>query len=183
MEEQNTPQQDVVLTDNEKQQLESYEGNNSFIKSLSEKFKEYGKLTPRQILAFRNQGKDKVSIEKCTHTGLILNQVCPFKDRDRTIKVCIKTIREKAIKMEEVNTENYAWVPSKALVVEDYFDNSTGEEGQGISLAGWFTRKDDFWKENQPYTPPVKEEPKEVQVQATTSDLNIEDEEDDGMPF
>ena len=85
--------------------------------------------------------------------------------------------------MEEVNTENYAWVPSKALVVEDYFDNSTGEEGQGISLAGWFTRKDDFWKENQPYTPPVKQEPKDVPVQAETSDLNIEDEEDDGMPF
>ena len=54
METENAPQE-VVLTDTEQKQLEEYKGDNSFLKSLSEKYKEYGKLTERQILAFRNQ--------------------------------------------------------------------------------------------------------------------------------
>ena len=42
MENNTPPQQELTLTDQEKRQLENYKGENEFLKSLSEKFCEYG---------------------------------------------------------------------------------------------------------------------------------------------
>lgn len=191
MEENNTPTQ-VVLTDEEKQQLEEYKGDNSFLKSLSEKYKEYGKLTERQILAFRNQGTKKPSLDKCPNTSLELKQECLFSEADKVRKVKITSIREKALCMfDEVNNQ-YAWVPSKALIIDEYFDEETGEPNQGIKLQEWFTRNDDFWKESRPIQSSSQNaEPSQPSVsenintseEITPEISNEPNEVDDGLPF
>ena len=159
MEKQNTPEEEVILTDSEKKQIETYDGDNTFLKSLSDKFKEYGTLSPRQVLAFRNQGTKKPSLDKCPNTGLNTKQKCKFQEKQNVRDVTISSIREKALCMSDEKNNQYAWVPSKALQVEEYFIEETGETGFGLKLQDWFTRNEGFWKESVPYqSPPIKEE-------------------------
>lgn len=192
MEEQNTPEE-VILTDSEKKQLENYDGDNTFLKSLSDKYKEYAKLTPRQVLAFRNQGTKKPSLDKCPNTGLNTKQKCKFQEKENVRDVIITSIREKALCMSDEENNQYAWVPSKALKVEEYFIEETGDSGFGLKLQDWFTRNEGFWKESVPYQPTnkIKEEIKEEPIvkhdgitynpenQNSTQEKNEEDE----LPF
>ena len=189
METENTPKE-VILTDAEQKQLEEYKGDNTFLKSLSEKYKEYGKLTERQILAFRNQGTKKPSLDKCPNTSLELKQECLFSEAGKVRKVKITSIREKALCMFDETNNQYAWVPSKALLVEEYYDENTGEPKQGLKLQDWFTRNDDFWKESRPMqssspkTEPVQASGSETSsVEVTPEISSDETAEDDGLPF
>lgn len=90
---------------------------------------------------------------------------------------------------DETNNQ-YAWVPSKALLVEEYYDENTGEPKQGLKLQDWFTRNDDFWKESRPMqssspkTEPVQASGSETSsVEVTPEISSDENAEDDGLPF
>ena len=183
-----TTQKEFDLTEQEKKQLEEYKGDNSFIQSISEKYKEYGKLTPKQVVAFRNQGDKKPSLSECPNTKVKLHQECIFIDakssegetKQRKIKITV--IRQKALCMLDEQNNQYAWVPSKAVRVETGFSETSDDviEETGLFLQDWFTRNDDFWKESKPYTPPVKEEPKAT---PDNNNLYLDENEDDDLPF
>jgi hypothetical protein len=192
-----TTQKEFDLTEQEKKQLEEYKGDNSFIQSISEKYKEYGKLTPKQVVAFRNQGDKKPSLSECPNTKVKLHQECVFVDskssegESKQRKIKITVIRQKALCMfDEINNQ-YAWVPSKAVRVETGFTETSDDvvEETGLFLQDWFTRNDDFWKESKPFTPKKAVEPEEKiesQIEVEHQDLpelTDEDNEDDGLPF
>jgi len=191
-----TTQQEFVLTEQEKTQLEEYKGDNSFIQSISEKYKEYGKLTPKQVVAFRNQGDKKPSLSECPNTQVKLHQECVFIDskpnsgEGKQRKVKITVIRQKALCMFDEANNQYAWVPSKAVRVEKGFTETSDDvvEETGLFLQEWFTRNDDFWKESKPYTPnksvesEVKSEPS-IEIQNDDLPEISDNEEDDELPF
>ena len=203
METQNTPntpeettqeektQKEFELTEQEQKQLEEYKGENAFLQSISEKYKEYGKLTPKQVVAFRNQGDKKPSLSECPNTKVKLHQECIFIDKSegpgkqRNIKITV--IRQKALCMFDEKNNQYAWVPSKAVRVETGFTETSDDvvEETALFLQEWFTRNDDFWKESKPLNSEkqeVKEEKKEESNQ-DLPELPPEDNEDDGLPF
>ena len=171
--ENNTP--DLNLTDQEKHQLENYKGENEFIKSLSEKYKEYGKLTEKQLNAFRNQETKKPSLQRCPHTDLHLKQIAVFVENEKSSKIVINAIREKALCIFDEANNRFAWMPSKAVKVENQINSEFAEDGEDIdvmSLKSWFTPDKEFWKISKPIqakletaTPPIKEEsPQPVQT-------------------
>ena len=190
-------QKEFDLTEQEKKQLEEYKGDNSFIQSISEKYKEYGKLTPKQVVAFRNQGDKKPSLSECPNTKVKLHQECIFVDakskegetKQRKIKITV--IRQKALCMLDEKNNQYAWVPSKAVRVETGFSETSDDvvEETGLFLQDWFTRNDDFWKESKPFVPKKAVEPEEkIESQIEVEHQNLpeltdEDNEDDGLPF
>ena len=192
-----TTQKEFDLTEQEKKQLEEYKGDNSFIQSISEKYKEYGKLTPKQVVAFRNQGDKKPSLSECPNTKVKLHQECIFVDskssegegQQRKIKITV--IRQKALCMLDEQNNQYAWVPSKAVRVETGFSETSDDviEETGLFLQDWFTRNDDFWKESKPFTPNKAEESKDniesnIEVNhKNLSELTDDNNEDDELPF
>ena len=188
-----TTPKEFELTEQEQKQLEEYKGDNSFIQSISEKYKEYGKLTPKQVVAFRNQGDKKPSLSECPNTKVKLHQECVFidsKSEGKQRKVKITVIRQKALCMFDETNNQYAWVPSKAVKVEKGFTETSDDviEETGLFLQDWFTRNDDFWKESKPFTPKksVESEVKsESPVQVENKDLPelSDNDEDDELPF
>ena len=202
MKEENTPQeqvQDNVLTEQEKSYLEKYDGENTFLKSLSDNYKDRGNLSEKQILALRKSQEEKVNrLSRCPHTDLNYNQVCKFTDKkfQDNCNVKIVSIRPKALCLLDEEKNRKAWVPSKAVNKEVIVDANSGDEIIEITLAEWFTRDDGFWRENTPYTP--RELPKEEKVkpeeksntESVKEDFNDqveamynEPDEDDGLPF
>jgi len=145
----------VFLTVEEKEHLEDYKGENPFLKSLSEKYCEYGDLTQRQIIAYRNTNKPKSEeLEKCLITGLKINQICNFIhptsikliSQDPDFNIVITKIRPKALCINVFGGNHYAWIPAKAIIVSGSVDVNTDEETTSINLENWFTVTDEFWK-------------------------------------
>jgi hypothetical protein len=192
-----TTPKEFELTEQEKTKLEEYKGDNSFIQSISEKYKEYGKLTPKQVVAFRNQGDKKPSLSECPNTKIKLHQECIFIDsksnteEGKQRKVKITVIRQKALCMFDETNNQYAWVPSKAVRLETGFTETSDDvvEETALFLQDWFTRNDDFWKESKPFVPKKAVEPEEKiesQIEVDHQDLpelQDDDNEDDGLPF
>jgi hypothetical protein len=202
MENPNTPKEEVVenniLTDNEKNYLENYKGENNFLKSLSDNYKEKSTLSEKQILALRkSQEEESNRLSRCPHTDLDYNQVCRFSDKrfEDSCDVKIVSIRPKALCLLDEKKNRKAWVPSKALNKELIIDNDSGEELIEITLKEWFTRDDGFWKENVPYTPKSNSDEKVKPEQQTNiesvkddfkeqvEEMYKEEDEDDGLPF
>ena len=153
----NTPQ----LTDQEKQYLENYDEGNPFIQSLAENYKEKASLTEKQILALRkDRDKEKNRLNHCPTTNLTLKEECFFQDEayKEDKKVVITAIRPKAICIADDVNQMYAWMPSSAIDLQKAVDSNTGDETSVITLKGWFTRDDDFWKQSKPFNPKPKEE-------------------------
>ena len=130
------------LTEGELALLENYQGTNSFIRTLSEVFENKGELKEYQIKALRNEIKKSIKIEKCPNTTLNLNEVCIFCDDDTKQKVTITQIRERAIQISDMDNNQQAWMPSKALNVGE---NEDGDY-RFIGLRSWFEKDEKFWK-------------------------------------
>lgn len=137
----------LTLTDQEKETLQNYNGENSFLKALSEKLSDTGDLTENQISAYR---KTKEKLTRCPNTKLVLNEKCWFVDgnpnENESRAVEVRDIRERAIKVVDINSNEYAWMPSKAVEVDMSIEPETEEEVYIIKLKSWFTKNDDFWK-------------------------------------
>ena len=211
---QNTKTEETVnentLTEKEKEYLENYKEENSFIKSLSDGYKEFGRLSEKQLLAFRKtQEETKDKLTKCPHTNLEYHQICKFTDKKfqehSTIKIV--SVRPKAMCFLDETNSKFAWVPSKAVNSEEIIDAQTDEKMMEITLKDWFTRDDGFWKESVPYEKKVKpqeqtntesvkaeieEEVEKIEVKKEEvkteydkqiDDLYSEPDKDDGLPF
>lgn len=194
-----TPQ----ITEQEKDFLEKYDNENPFLKSLSDFYKERGSISEKQILALRKETqKDRTEYSHCEVLHLTQKQECVFHDKiyKEHKKVIIRQIRNKAIELLDEKNNVYAWMPKSAVEVEVEIDKETGEETSVLYLKTWFTRDDDFWKQNKPFASNQKqsEENKEdkrlIEEKANALmdlDVNEEDfsdeietyEEDDKLPF
>ena len=199
MENENTPQeqvvQDNVLTEKEKHYLENYNGENTFLKSLSDNYKDKGNLTEKQILALRKSQEESTNrLSRCPHTELDYHQVCKFSDKrfDEFCEIKIVSIRPKALCLLDEKNNRKAWVPSKAIKKQVIIEANTNEEMIEVSLEDWFTRDDGFWRENTPYVPRDKEQIKPQEKSNTESvkddfDAQVQamydEPEDDGLPF
>lgn len=193
----NTPQ----LTDQEKDFLEKYNEENFFLKSISDFYKERGTLSEKQIIHLRKETqKDRTKYSRCEILHLNLNQDCVFHDKEykEHKKVKIKHISAKAIQIEDVEGNVYAWMPKAGVQVEVDINTETGEETSNLYLKTWFTRYADFWKQNRPTEViPQKVEEKtedEELIEEMANSLmdldekdfedDIEDNiEDDNLPF
>lgn len=200
MKTENTPQeqvvQDNVLTEKEKHYLENYKEENSFLKSLSDNYKEKGSLSEKQILALRKSQEEKSNrLSRCPNTELDYNQVCRFTDQrfNENCDVKIVSIRPKALCLLDEKNNRKAWVPSKAIKKQVIIDAKTNEEMIEVSLEDWFTRDDGFWRENTPYVPQDKKEAVKPEEKSNTESVKDDFEqavdelynepEDDGLPF
>ena len=160
----NTP----TLTDQEKDYLEKYDNENPFLKSLSDFYKQRATLSEKQILALRKETqKDKTKFSRCEVLHLTINQECIFQDKHykENKKVKINVISDKAIQVLDEENNIYAWMPKSGVEVEIEIDSNTGDETSVIRLKSWFTRDDDFWKQNKPFIPA---QTKESQIQDAT---------------
>ena len=184
--------QENVLTDNEKKQLEEYKGENSFIKSLSDGYKEHGRLSEKQLNAFRKFNEDEVEkLIRCPHTDLELKQKCRFTDKkfEDLCNVIVNSIRPKALCLSDIDNNRYAWMPSKAVNAETIIDTDSGYDIMELTLKEWFTRDDGFWKESKPFV--KKEKPEEKSNTEDVKDdfdkqveeMYKEPDTDDGLPF
>ena len=163
MENNTPPQQELTLTDQEKRQLENYKGENEFLKSLSEKFCEYGKLTDRQINAFRKQETKKENLQVCPNTDLKLKQTAVFLEGEKYSHIVVNAIRQKAICVFDEGNNRFAWMPSKAVSVENQINSKYSQDGSDVdvlSLKSWFTPDKEFWKVSKPIEKEVQQEPK-----------------------
>lgn len=171
METKNTPKEDtpkentnqIVLTDEEKKELEEYRGDNPFMKSISAMYLKYGTLSEKQVKAFRktlDPPEKKENLEVCPVTKLKLNQSCVFKEGEEKFQpITIKVIRPKALCMEKEDKSQIAWTPNKALHIEHEFHQSPDgevDEYAILSLKDWFTKDEKFWKDS--YKSEKKEE-------------------------
>ena len=123
------------LTDQEKEFLEKYDKENPFLKSLSDSYKERASLSEKQIIYLRKETqKDRTKYSRCEILHLSLNEDCVFHDKEykEHKKVKIKHISAKAIQIEDVEGNVYAWMPKAGVQVEVEVNTETGEETSNL---------------------------------------------------
>ena len=170
----NTPK----LTDQEKDYLEKYDNENPFLKSLSDFYKQRATLSEKQILALRKETqKDKTKYSRCEVLHLTLKEECIFQDKNYNENkiVIINVISDKAIQILDEEKNIYAWMPKSGVEVEIEIDSNTGDETSVINLKTWFTRDDDFWKQNKPFVPAQTKESVQEELNSSESFLSIGD--------
>ena len=133
----------LILTEQEKETLQNYDGENTFLKALSERLSDTGELTENQISAYR---KTTDRLTRCPNTKLALNELCEFVDDELLRSVKVADIRERAIKIICCNTNEEAWIPSKAVSVELVINSNDNTEMNTLTLKSWFDKNETFWK-------------------------------------
>ena len=114
----------------------------------------------------RNQETRKENLERCPNTDLHLKQTAVFLEDNKPSNVVVNAIRPKAICLFDENNNRFAWMPSKAVKVENQINSEYSQDGTDVdvlTLKSWFQSDKEFWKVSKPIGEKKVEKTEEIE--------------------